>query len=66
MKRTADALREVGHTVSSVQLVLNLLHGLNSRFANTADIIANSSPLPDFQVSHQHAPRQGTLPWHRQ
>jgi len=49
MKRTADALREVGHTVSSVQLVLNLLRGLNSRFTNTADIIANSSPLPDFK-----------------
>jgi len=41
MKRTADALREVGHTISPAQLVLNLLRGLNSRFANTADIIAN-------------------------
>ncbi|RLM57903.1 hypothetical protein C2845_PM18G13220 [Panicum miliaceum] len=49
MKRTADALREVGHTVSPTQLVLNLLRGLNSRFATTADIIANSSPLPDFR-----------------
>jgi hypothetical protein len=34
MKRTADALREVGHTVSPAQLVLNLLRGLNPRFAN--------------------------------
>jgi len=42
MKRTADALREVGHTVSPVQLVLNLLCGLNPRFANTADIISNT------------------------
>jgi hypothetical protein len=49
MKRTADALREVGHTISPAQLVLNLLRGLNSRFANTADIITNSSPLPDFK-----------------
>jgi hypothetical protein len=49
MKRTADALREVGHTISSVQLVLNLLRGLNSRFANAAHIIANSSPLLDFK-----------------
>ncbi|XP_066384697.1 uncharacterized protein [Miscanthus floridulus] len=49
MKRTADALREVGHTISPAQLVLNLLRGLNSRFANTADIIANSSPLPNFK-----------------
>jgi hypothetical protein len=49
MKRTADALREVGHTVSPAQLVLNLLRGLNPRFANMADIIANTSPLPDFK-----------------
>ncbi|XP_066334557.1 uncharacterized protein [Miscanthus floridulus] len=49
MKRTADALREVSHTISPAQLVLNLLRGLNSRFANTADIIANSSPLSDFK-----------------
>ena len=49
MKRTADALREVGHTISPAQLVLNLLRGLNPRFANTADIISNTSPLPDFK-----------------
>jgi hypothetical protein len=49
MKRTADALREVGHTVSPAQLVLNLLRGLDSRFANTADIISNTSPLPTFK-----------------
>jgi hypothetical protein len=49
LKRTADALREVGHTVSPAQLVLNLLRDLNPRFANTADIIANTSPLPDFK-----------------
>jgi hypothetical protein len=48
MKRTADALRKVGHTISPAQLVLNLLRGLNSCFANTADIIANTSPLPNF------------------
>jgi hypothetical protein len=49
MKRTADALREVGHTVSPAQLVLNLLRGLDSRFANTADIISNTSLLPTFK-----------------
>ena len=48
MKHTADALREVGHPVSNPQLVLNLLRGLNPRFANTADIITNTSPLPDL------------------
>jgi hypothetical protein len=49
LKRTTDALREVGHTISPAQLVLNLLRGLNPRFANTADIIANTSPLPNFK-----------------
>jgi hypothetical protein len=49
MKRTADALREVGHTISPAQLVLNLLRGLNPRFSNTADIIANMSLLPNFK-----------------
>jgi hypothetical protein len=49
MKRTADALREVGHTISPAQLVLNLLRGLNPRFANSTDIIANTSQLPDFK-----------------
>jgi hypothetical protein len=29
--------------------VLNLLRGLNSRFANTVDIIANMSLLPNFE-----------------
>jgi len=51
MKHTADALREVGHTISPVQLVLNLLRGINPRFATTADIIANTSPLPDFKAA---------------
>jgi hypothetical protein len=49
LKRTADALREVGHTVSPAQLVLNLLRGLNARFATTADIIANTTLLPNFK-----------------
>jgi hypothetical protein len=51
MKHTADALWEVGHTISPAQLVLNLLHGINPRFTTTADIIANTSPLPDFKAA---------------
>ena len=51
MKQTADAMREVGNTISPSQLVLNLLRGINPRFANTADIIANTSPLPDFKAA---------------
>ena len=49
MKHTADALWEVGHPASNPQLVLNLLRGLNLRFTNIADIITNTSPLPDFR-----------------
>ena len=52
MKHTADALRDVGHTVSEPQLVLNLLRGLNPRFANTVDIIANAAVLPLFISAH--------------
>ncbi|KAL6647997.1 hypothetical protein ACP70R_012221 [Stipagrostis hirtigluma subsp. patula] len=48
MKTLADALRDVGHTVSEPQLVLNLLAGLNKKFSNTADDIANADPLPSF------------------
>ena len=51
MKHIADALREVDHTISPRQLVLNMLRGLNARFANTADIIANAMPLPDFKAA---------------
>ena len=51
MKQTADAMREVGHTISPSQLVLNLLRGINPCFANTADIIANTSPLPNFKAA---------------
>ncbi|XP_066363555.1 uncharacterized protein [Miscanthus floridulus] len=52
MKHTADALHDIGHTVSEPQLVLNLLRGLNPRFANTADIIANAAVLPSFISAH--------------
>ncbi|XP_039781483.1 uncharacterized protein LOC120648922 [Panicum virgatum] len=48
LKQTADALRDVGHPTLDRQLVLNLLNGINPRLANTADIIANTRPLPTF------------------
>ena len=48
LKQTADALRDVGHPILDRQLVLNLLNGINPRLANTADIIANTRPLPTF------------------
>ncbi|XP_012702186.1 uncharacterized protein LOC105914533 [Setaria italica] len=43
MKTLADALHDVGHPVQDSQLVLNVLRGLNPRFTNTADDIANST-----------------------
>ncbi|XP_021321303.1 uncharacterized protein LOC110437248 [Sorghum bicolor] len=52
MKQIADALRDVGQAVSKPQLVLNLLRGLNPRFANSTDIIANSAVLPSFTSAH--------------
>ncbi|XP_034570878.1 uncharacterized protein [Setaria viridis] len=42
MKTLTDALRDVGHPIQDSQLVLNLLRGLNPRFSNTANDIANS------------------------
>jgi len=48
LKQTTDGLRDVGHPILDRQLVLNLLNGLNPRLANTADIIANTRPLPSF------------------
>jgi hypothetical protein len=41
MKSAADALCDIGHGVSESQLILNLLSGVNPRFTNTANDIAN-------------------------
>jgi hypothetical protein len=51
MKTIADALRDVDHPVKDSELILNLLRGLNPHFSNTADIIANNTPLPTFVVA---------------
>ncbi|XP_012700726.1 uncharacterized protein LOC105914224 [Setaria italica] len=49
MKTLADALRDVGHPIQDSQLVLNLLRGLNPRFSNTIEDIANSTAgFPSF------------------
>jgi hypothetical protein len=49
MKSLTDALRDVGHPVQDSQLVLNLLRGLNPRYSNTADDIANDKGgFPSF------------------
>ncbi|XP_066351551.1 uncharacterized protein [Miscanthus floridulus] len=51
MKATADALHDVSRTITDPELVLNLLRGLNPRFASTTDNIADSHPLPDFATT---------------
>ena len=52
MKSLADALGDVSYPVDGPQLVFNLLHGLDPRYSNTADDIANSKPLPSFAEAH--------------
>lgn len=51
MKTIADTLRDVSHPVQDSDLVLNLLRGLNRRFSNIVDIIANSTVLPNFTTT---------------
>jgi len=59
MKTTVDALRDVGHTVIELQLVLNLLRGLNSHFSSTDEatttpripIRCQTLPLPVKSLS---------------
>jgi hypothetical protein len=48
LKVKAAALRDVGETIKDARLVLSLLRGLNPRFNDTADDIANSVVLPSF------------------
>jgi hypothetical protein len=45
MKKAADALRDVGIPVDAPTLLLNLLHGVNSRFSTAADIIAGTAGM---------------------
>jgi hypothetical protein len=53
MKTVADALKDVSHAVLPSQLVLNLLRGFNPRFSSTADNIADTTPLHDFNTTRQ-------------
>ncbi|XP_072147439.1 uncharacterized protein [Setaria viridis] len=51
MKTLANALHDISHPVQDSQLVLNLLRGLNPRFSNTANDIANSTAgFPSFAL----------------
>lgn len=52
VKILADFLRDVGHSDSKPQLVLNLLCALNFGYSNTADNIANSTSFPCFAKAH--------------
>jgi hypothetical protein len=53
MKTTFDALRDISHTVVDLQLILNLVRGLNPCFSSTTDNVADSNPLPDFATAHK-------------
>lgn len=50
LKTMADELRDVGHKMSDLALVLNALRGLSPRFSTQADIITFTftDPLPSF------------------
>ncbi|XP_062201667.1 uncharacterized protein LOC133904220 [Phragmites australis] len=48
VKSLADDLCDVGHAMYEPALVLNLLCGLRSSFANAVDNIAFKTPLPSF------------------
>jgi hypothetical protein len=52
MENLADALCDVGFIIDDPQLILNLLHGLNACYTNTANDIANTKPLPSFVEAH--------------
>ena len=53
MKTTANAVRDVSHTIIESELVLNLLRGHNPSFSSTADNIADSTPLPNFTTARE-------------
>ncbi|XP_066358125.1 uncharacterized protein [Miscanthus floridulus] len=44
----ADVLGDLGETVSDRTLVLNIIHGLNEKFAAVGRDIRRSRPLPSF------------------
>lgn len=48
MMVSPDALCDTDHPMKDDQLVLNLLCGVNPRFSNTDDDIANAIVFPDF------------------
>ncbi|TVU03494.1 hypothetical protein EJB05_50968, partial [Eragrostis curvula] len=48
MKSMADALGDLGHIVPDGTLVLNVLRGLNEKYATFASIARRQRPFPDF------------------
>lgn len=47
-KTMADALQDLGEPVSDRTLVLNVLRGLNEKFAHMASLITHRHSLPTF------------------
>jgi hypothetical protein len=49
VKTLTDSLRDVDH--AETQLILNFIHGLNSKFSTTTDHIAHTTPFSTFSKS---------------
>jgi hypothetical protein len=54
LKHLADLLRDVGHPVSDPAMVINALHGLNSKFSHATSVITARKPLPSFLFTHDY------------
>jgi hypothetical protein len=48
LKHLSDMLRNIGHPVSDPAMVINALHGLNSKFSHAISILTACKPLPSF------------------
>jgi len=51
LKRLADQLRDIGHTVSEPSQVLNLLRGLNPRYRHLKTVITSKFPPHTFMTA---------------
>jgi hypothetical protein len=47
-KQLANLLHDVGHPVTKPSLVINTLHGLNSKFSQAISTITAMKSLPSF------------------
>ncbi|XP_025812997.1 uncharacterized protein LOC112890298 [Panicum hallii] len=48
LKKLADTLNVVGHPISDMELIVNMLRGVNSKFRSSLGIISTTNPPPTF------------------